>query len=290
MTILFDRKVFYAKAREVPFGNRLTQQQVDGTDAILDYWEAKHADKDVRWLAYILATSFHETGSRMVAVREGFAGSDASARKVVAHRKYGVADPETGFVYYGRGHVQLTWRTNYKRVGERLGVDLDKNPDLALDPAISVQVLVEGMIEGLYTPSRDLPRYFNASINDPIGARFIVNVQDKAQVIAAYHAAFLQALKVAAVVHATPAATATPAQEAAAKPDGAKLHKDPVTIGTLIGGAGGVAGVATAAGPLLSNINNPWAFGAFALMVVAVCVGGYLAISGRLELRRKAGA
>lgn len=47
-------------------------------NAILSEWEARGL-LDKRWLAYMLATAFHETGSRMQPVRETFASSDAQA-------------------------------------------------------------------------------------------------------------------------------------------------------------------------------------------------------------------
>lgn len=145
-----DLTTFFAYARRAPFGGRLTQQQVDGMTAILDAWNKHGFSSDLRYLAYILATAFHETGCRMVPVREGFAKTDAAARKVVAARKYGKPDPLTSHVYYGRGHVQLTWAENYRRVGARLALDLYHNPDLALDEDVSARILIRGMIEGLY--------------------------------------------------------------------------------------------------------------------------------------------
>jgi predicted chitinase len=43
--------------------------------------------------------------------------------------------------YYGRGFIQLTWLDNYKIYGDALKVDLVKNPNLALDPAIAARIL-----------------------------------------------------------------------------------------------------------------------------------------------------
>jgi putative chitinase len=188
-----NRAAFFAACRVAPFGGRLTQAQVEGTSGILDAWDHRGAT-DPRWLAYTLATAFHETGRRMQSVREGFAASDAAARKVVAAREYGKPDPVTGEVYYGRGLVQLTWAENYKRVGNRLGIDLYHHPDLALDDA--TWILVNGMIEGLYS-GKMLEDYFNDTIDDPVRARKIVNGQDKAEPIAGYHAQFLAAVEAA---------------------------------------------------------------------------------------------
>ena len=39
----------------------------------------------------------------------------------------------------GRGVIQLTGRANYRRAGEYLGLDLERQPDLAALPAVAYQ-------------------------------------------------------------------------------------------------------------------------------------------------------
>ncbi|HNX94901.1 MAG TPA: glycoside hydrolase family 19 protein [Holophaga sp.] len=46
-----------------------------------------------------------------------------------------------GVRYHGRGFVQLTGRVNYHKVGAALGLPLEENPDLALDPAHAARIL-----------------------------------------------------------------------------------------------------------------------------------------------------
>jgi hypothetical protein len=281
-----DRATFFAYARRAPFGNRLTQQQVDGMNAILDLWTAEYADQDIRWLAYILATAFHETGGRMVAVREGFARTDAGARRIVGNRRYGRSVGPYGHAYYGRGHVQLTWMTNYQKMGDILGIDLVANPDLALDPTVSVRILFEGMMDarsgvGDFT-EKALDDYFNETTDDPEGARRIVNGTDKKSLIASYHRNFLDSLT-AAIEAARRVAPPPPTVVAAAQPDGPDLATDSVTTGGVIAGLGGAAAVL---GPVLGQVNNVWAF---ALMGVIV-LGVFMVITGRISIKRKAGA
>ena len=49
--------------------------------------------------------------------------------------------PGDGAKYHGRGYIQITGRANYRSYGQKLGVDLENNPELALDPTISAKIL-----------------------------------------------------------------------------------------------------------------------------------------------------
>ena len=140
-----NRKVFFAAIRHGPFPGRLTTNQVVGVNDLLDEWQDNGSD-DPRHLAYALATDFHETGSKMQPVREGFKPTDAAARKVVAHRKYGKPEGPWGHVYYGRGDIQLTWYDNYVRMGKILDLPLTEYPDMVLDSKTSKKILVEGCL------------------------------------------------------------------------------------------------------------------------------------------------
>lgn len=275
-----DHQTFFAYARRAPFGGRLTQAQVDGIKSIFDEIP-RELGKDLRKVAYILATAFHETGGRMVPVREGFAKSDAAARKIVARRKYGAEDPGTGQVYYGRGHVQLTWKENYARMALHLREpDLVPDPDIALEPAISAQILVEGMSRGVTGKGdftgKALEDFFNDHVDDPVGARAIVNGRDKAQLIASYHKNFLDALEAASLKTPQP----LDVDPEASQPDGETLMKDKTTIGYV------TTALSTGGLGFLTGIDNPWAV----LAVAVVGIGVILYLTGRFKIRREAGA
>lgn len=186
-----DRAKFYKSIR--PLFGKLKQSQVNGMEAVLDYWDGDKSLTDLRHLAYIFATIFHETARTMLAIEEYGKGK---------RRAYGAIDPKTGFAYYGRGLVQLTWASNYKKMGKILDIPLYEQPDLVLDLNISVAIIFEGMMTrksfmGDFT-GKSLENYFNKTKDDPVGARRIVNGTDKAVMIAGYHRKFLEALKAAA--------------------------------------------------------------------------------------------
>jgi predicted chitinase len=179
-----DRTAFFERVRTSVFGGRLNQGQVDGCNAILDYWDSRYDGADHRWIAYSLATTVRETGASMAPLREIGYG---------AGHPYGAKDPNTGQCYYGRGFCQITWNYNYRRIGNAIGVDLLNKPDLALSVTTATQILVEGMVAGWFTGHR-LNDYFNASVNDATNARRIINGLDHAGEVALTHRALLDAL------------------------------------------------------------------------------------------------
>lgn len=180
---MIDRKVFFDRIRVSPFGGTLKQEQVDGLTTLLDVFERDYRWPDLRWLAYALATTYHETAATMQPVTEY--GSSSYLRG----KPY--------WPYIGRGYVQLTWDYNYRKMGGKLGVDLmAPNEDRALDPALAAKILFVGMRDGDFT-GKKLSDYFNATADEPVAARRIINGNDRASMIAGYHDLFLHALDAA---------------------------------------------------------------------------------------------
>lgn len=138
-------------------------------------WE-KH-DNDHRRLAYILATAWHETAQRMEPIREFGLGRG---------KAYGIVD-STGKAPYGRGFVQLTWRANYVKADERLGLKgaLAKNYDLALEPPTAAAIAVQGMLGGWFT-GKKLGDFIAGPRCEYVSARQIINGMDRAALIADY--------------------------------------------------------------------------------------------------------
>lgn len=181
-----NRKVFFDHIRDSLFKGRMKQEQVDGLNILLDEW-AETGFTNRQWLAYCLATAFHETAFTMQPIREYGRGKG---------REYGKKDPQTGQVYYGRGYVQLTWRANYERASRALGIDFVSQPDRVMEPGIAAHILYVGCAEGWFT-GKELADYINDKGRDYWSARRIVNGTDKAGAIADYAIRFEAALDAA---------------------------------------------------------------------------------------------
>ena len=190
---MIQRKYFFDSVRGALFSGSMTQGQVDGMNALLDFAETVGCDD--RHLAYILATTFHETAQTM----QPIAGYGQGKGK-----PYGTPDPQTGETYYGRGYVQLTWKDNYIKQDAKLGLGgrLVANADLALEPDIALPIIFGGMYAGDFT-GVGLPKYITCTnvesdTTDYYNARKIVNGLDCATQIQGYAQAFTNAITHAA--------------------------------------------------------------------------------------------
>lgn len=201
---MINRKFFFDQCRAVLFTGKLTQGQVNGMNFILDVWEKSHAKKDDRWLAYALATTFHETGFTMQPIRERGGTSyffrmydpqSPQPNRAKLAKKMG-ALPGDGVIFYGRGFVQLTWRLNYAKMGKAFGVDMTSSAaaaDNALDPQLAAKIMFKGMEDGSFT-GKKFSHYFNNTTEDWKNARKIINGLDCAEAIAVYGKKFYSAI------------------------------------------------------------------------------------------------
>jgi len=73
-------------------------------------------------------------------------GGNAYFTKMYEGRKdLGNTQPGDGARYHGRGYIQLTGRANYRAYGQKLGLPLEQNPDLALQPDVAARILARYM-------------------------------------------------------------------------------------------------------------------------------------------------
>jgi predicted chitinase len=133
-------------------------------------------------IAYVLATVEWETAKTFKPVREAFWLSEAWRKK---NLKY--------YPFYGRGFVQLTWKNNYEKYSNILGVDMVKKPDLAMDGNIALFVLVHGFKTGTFT-GRKITDFINVNKTDFLNARRGINGVDRASRIASLAQKYLATL------------------------------------------------------------------------------------------------
>ena len=183
-------KAGFDHLREKLFDGVLSESQVKAlnflvkscSEAVMSYPET----------AYALATTYHETGVPVKGkgvVRTMQPVKEAGSLKYLQSKAY--------YPYIGYGYVQLTWESNYKRIGKLIGVDLLSKPELALDPVIAAKIMTGGMLNGWFTGvgfrrKRPVAKYDR---NSYIRARAIINGTDKAELIADYAMIFEKALR-----------------------------------------------------------------------------------------------
>jgi putative chitinase len=194
----FDRAAFFTELRKGELRHR-KPTQVQGSEAILTAMEGL----PLSWVAYALATAWHETGYTMKPVKEMGGRAyfmrmyDKTGQRPKVARALGNTEVGDGALFAGRGYVQLTGRRNYAKAGEKVGVDLIANPDLAMDYAIAARILREGMVEGWFTAKKFvtyLPATDTATLAQFTQARRIINGMDRAGKIALEAIGFQAAL------------------------------------------------------------------------------------------------
>lgn len=192
----FSRDLYFDFVRGALFEGALTQSQVDGQNLVLALWENQQTGTpmdDIRWLAYMLATVYWETGQKMWPNIEG-GGED-----YLQSKDY--------YPFYGRGFVHLTWEDNYRNASSALGLiddrDLVEHPEMARDSLIAARILFRGCAEGWFTGAK-LGQFFSDDEDNPYDARTIINGHDKAKEIEGFYDEFLEALGSAAIPEQEP--------------------------------------------------------------------------------------
>jgi predicted chitinase len=199
----FDRKQFFVSYRG-EFG-KLKQQQVTGLEQLLAFIESDADVQEIRVAAYMLATVKHETADTFHPVTEYGAQSyfnrydpvlaDTAGRRERA-KAHGNTVEGDGYKYRGRGYVQITWKDNYKTLGELIGSDLVNEPNKAVEPEIAYKIMSLGMCDGLFTDkTHKIGDYVDAEKSDYFNARQVINGHDKADTIKGYAEKFEKILR-----------------------------------------------------------------------------------------------
>lgn len=180
-----DKVKFYEGLRTTELFKQLSQKQVDTIDSLLSEC-AGQGIEDIRQIAYIFATAYWEASNprhpeTQLTPIEEYGGQD-----YLRSKKY--------YPYYGRGLSQITWLDNYKKEGQRLGLDLVNHPELMLEIPTATNSHVYCMKYGVYT-GKKLSDYINDQKCDYTNARRIINGLNKASEIAAIAQKFESCLK-----------------------------------------------------------------------------------------------
>jgi putative chitinase len=185
----FNHTTFFNAYKE-SYG-KLNSTQVSGLDNLLTYIELDNDVSDLRWAAYMLATIKHECADTYQPITER--GPKSYFNKYNAGtkigKKLGNEAPGDGYLYRGRGYVQLTGRENYQKMTVALALtasdDLITFPDHALHPDVAYRIMSYGMRNGTFT-GKKLINYINGSTCDYQNARRIINGLDQAVKIKGY--------------------------------------------------------------------------------------------------------
>lgn len=188
-------------------GPKIDAKEFEGCDRIIRACAV--AGWPVSFVAYALATAYHETAHTMQPIKE-MGGTayftrmyDINGNRPAKARELGNLTPGDGAKYAGRGYVQLTGKTNYAKATAKLrelgfDVDLVANPDLAMRPDIAATIMVYGMLEGWFTSRKmpdDLPARGPAGKQAFALSRDIINGTDKQDLIAGYAVDFQTGLQ-----------------------------------------------------------------------------------------------
>lgn len=87
-------------------------------------------------LAHFMAQLAHESGNFK------YMEEIASGQAYEGRKDLGNTQPGDGKRYKGRGPIQLTGRANYASFGRKIGINLERYPELAANPSIGLHVAI----------------------------------------------------------------------------------------------------------------------------------------------------
>lgn len=92
-------------------------------------------------LAHFLGQTSHESMGFLY--MEEIWGPTAAQRGYEGRADLGNTQPGDGSLMRGRGPIQITGRGNYRKFGRRVGIDIERHPELAAIPSIGLRLALE---------------------------------------------------------------------------------------------------------------------------------------------------
>jgi predicted chitinase len=130
---------------------------------VFDYASKDKRITNKKQLAYLLATARKESDYSLqrweadyLCGKQGVAYQDKPCQKALDYYRstsggkknyYTLGTDDKGLPYFGRGLIQLTGKSNYDYYGKKIGVNLVKNADKALQNKNSYDIAVEYLME-----------------------------------------------------------------------------------------------------------------------------------------------
>ena len=130
----------------------------DSLRQVLKWSKSDSRINSVSDLAYLLGTAKEESDyslqrweSDYLCGKKGVPYSDKPCDKALNYYRsssgkknyYDLGVDKNGLPYFGRGLIQLTGKSNYGKYGDKIGVDLVDNGNLALEPKNSFNIALE---------------------------------------------------------------------------------------------------------------------------------------------------
>lgn len=187
-----------------------------------------------------------------------------------------------GWKYRARG-PGITGRGNYRVLGRKLGIDLENNPDLLLDPAIAAPAFARYW--------RDLGNNERMDAGDFRGAMLAMNAGLKPQELTKHDTHHTRTLKVlrAAPRPAPATATAAAVQVATGKTGVAQAigaAASAITIADVVSKTGEIQVAVTSGKGLFASLGVPSPYPEITLGVVIILCFGFVAVRYGLKLLR----
>lgn len=165
----------------------VTDAQVVGFNSLIS--ELNNAEASLYEATYIVATALFSTNNKLTpTIEDEFPDFYTDMYDIEGTRKttalrLGNTEKGDGEKYKQRGFVPLLGKNNYKAFEDFLDIPLVTSPELLEEVETASKVLVEGMLQGLFT-GLYLSKYINSRNKDYINARRVVDGVESAKKIA----------------------------------------------------------------------------------------------------------